>query len=310
MNWLVRRITGLAEITAFCAMLGFCAGFLAKYHFLFDICTNFRITAIQGLLGCGVLLLIFAKKKWFGTFSLAAGIVLLFTLYPYYTGKPDHPDQVEKTRLLVFNVLTDNEEKAKVADYILSKDPDVIVLLEIDVRWRLAMMARLSQKYPWHIERTRADNFGIAAFSKRPFTSAEILDLGEEIPSVDLCFDNVRIIGTHPVPPMNRDYRESRNRQFEALERVVNQSTLPLIVCGDMNSTPWSPAMKNFMKSTGLIDSARGFGYRATWYGMHGLVGLWIDHVFHSKEITTLHRDVGPDLGSDHRAIVFDYQVN
>ncbi|MEO0587954.1 MAG: endonuclease/exonuclease/phosphatase family protein, partial [Planctomycetota bacterium] len=79
------------------------------------------------------------------------------------------------------------------------------------------------------------------------------------------------------------------------------------VVAGDFNATPFSSSFAALGRA-GLINSQRGHGWSATWPGELIPLGLGIpiDHVVHSADLTTVSRDVGPRLGSDHHAVVVD----
>ncbi len=303
-NFLKRRL----QFISFLALLGVGAGLLARFHYLFEICTHFRLQAIIALVVCGLFLVLLTRPKWYGLFALIIGLALSVNVIGYFIGKPAAPTGSEK-RLLFLNVLTSNPAKDQVADYILKMNPDAVVLAEVDSQWEQAMVRRLSVTHPYQIIESREDNFGIAAFSKRPFKSAQIREIGEEVPSLDLSFDEFRVIGTHPVPPMNPEYSRSRNFQLAALTREIAGAKEPLILCGDLNCSPWSPFLKDFMSGAGLQDSARGFGIFPTWTGATILLGLPLDHIFHKPSILVTNREISPHLGSDHRAVVVDFRI-
>ncbi len=68
-------------------------------------------------------------------------------------------------------------------------------------------------------------------------------------------------------------------------------------------STPWSPHFRRLLRDSELRDVARGRGLSPTWYPTPLPLGIPIDHVLVSDEIGVAQREVGPDLGSDHRAV-------
>ena len=53
-----------------------------------------------------------------------------------------------------------------------------------------------------------------------------------------------------------------------------------------------------------MTNSMDGFGWQATYPAGGGPLMLPIDHLFHSDDLTTVARTIGPDLGSDHLPIV------
>ena len=78
----------------------------------------------------------------------------------------------------------------------------------------------------------------------------------------------------------------------------------PLVLIGDFNCTPWSPAFRKLVSYSGLRDSRRGLGVQPTWPSPFGPFGIPIDHALVSKDLHVIDRSVGPQVGSDHRGIV------
>ena len=305
---LTKRLVGYSGLIAAGAILGTLASLFGSYHFIFDLCTHFRFVSTPALMISGILLLIFAKSKWLGRVSVIAGIGLLVSLEPWKFVKHETGEPAD-IRIMLFNVLTGNRKKEMVADYILTESPDVAVLLEIDAAWNVALVKRLQPTYPHQLVRTRGDNFGIAVFSKQPFESAEIREFGGfELPSVDVQLTSLRIIGTHPIPPINSEYWIARNRQLSAIAQEAAKTAGPVIVCGDFNCSQWSPYMQKFIEVSGLADGSDVFGIRPTWKSFAGIIALPLDHIFYSKELSLTERKTGPYNGSDHKPVISGFR--
>jgi endonuclease/exonuclease/phosphatase (EEP) superfamily protein YafD len=73
-------------------------------------------------------------------------------------------------------------------------------------------------------------------------------------------------------------------------------------VVGDLNASPWSHSFRSLADSD-LINSLNGFGLQASWPAVLGPFGVPIDHLLHSAELTTVSREIGPSLGSEHRSV-------
>ena len=116
-----------------------------------------------------------------------------------------------------------------------------------------------------------------------------------------------RIIATHPLPPVSTEYWESRNAQLKSIAENVRDSAIPTMVCGDLNTTPWSPFFRDFMNQTGLRPASLGQGIPPTWTGRTALLGLAIDYVTVPPEVQVVSRRIGPNLGSDHRPVIVDF---
>lgn len=57
------------------------------------------------------------------------------------------------------------------------------------------------------------------------------------------------------------------------------------------------------MDATGLLDSHRGHGWQPSYPPWFGPLGIPIDHLWHSPELTTVERQLGPSRGCDHRIL-------
>ena len=160
----------------------------------------------------------------------------------------------------------------------------------------------------------RDDNFGIGLFGKLPFAEEQIPSIGAAgVPSilgtVDVGSAMLRVIATHPLPPIGGAYWRWRNGQLEELPEFVDPSR-PTILVGDLNATPWSYHFRRLVRRSGLIDSSRGWGIQPTW--PTGAPWLWVplDHLLHSRHISVARRRVGPNVGSDHYPLIVDFVVD
>jgi len=55
-----------------------------------------------------------------------------------------------------------------------------------------------------------------------------------------------------------------------------------------------------------LVNSQNGFGLAATWPTSLPISLIPLDHMLHSDSLTTVAREVGPDLGSDHKPLTVE----
>jgi endonuclease/exonuclease/phosphatase (EEP) superfamily protein YafD len=96
-----------------------------------------------------------------------------------------------------------------------------------------------------------------------------------------------------------------RGLHLQRVAAMAKASPVPLVVLGDLNCTPWSHAMT-------LIQTEGVLGYRTlapawepTWYSIAPLA-IPIDHVLCTAPLVVETRQIGPDLGSDHRSVLVD----
>ncbi len=257
----------------------------------------------------GVALLLW--RRWRSSaFLLLLGLIAALPVLSLYRGGDGAPPGVPVLRLLSANVLTGNRDSSRLLAAVAKENPDVLVLLEINERWRRELTA-LAATYPHRLLRPREDNFGIAVFSRLPGTVLELAQLGEtRLPSILATFEwqgqPTTLIATHPLPPLGSSGARRRNRQLEAIGERAAATEGAVIVIGDLNTTPWSPHFRDLLQQGDLRDSAQGRGLQPTWPAGSRLLRLPIDHCLHSADLMAVDRRVGSDIGSDHLPIVVD----
>jgi endonuclease/exonuclease/phosphatase (EEP) superfamily protein YafD len=119
----------------------------------------------------------------------------------------------------------------------------------------------------------------------------------------DLDGQPVHVIAAHPVSPLTPARAAQRDRALRRLATRAAADDAPTVVMGDLNATPWSPDLQQLLASGDLRDSQVGFGLQPSYPAPLGPVGIAIDHVLHSPELTTVLRALGPSFGSDHRIL-------
>jgi endonuclease/exonuclease/phosphatase (EEP) superfamily protein YafD len=288
-------------------------GLLGAYGWLLDLTSHFRVqyaVLLSVIAGALCVRRQFRIAAVFGVFALLNfGLVA-----PLYFGKPAGLTAAsQKLRVLLVNVDTSNRHYDWVNALIREKDPDLLVLEEVDERW-LNELKQLSGGYPHAITAPRDDNFGIALFSKRQLLRSNVVYLGEaEVPSVEVEIQvstkRVTIVGTHPLPPGSREYARLRNEQLAALAKFLADRTRPIILLGDLNATPWSVQFKRLVRATGLSDSSQGRGLHATWPANFFPLRIPIDHCLVSSDLTVLNKQVGRKVGSDHLPVIVELSV-
>jgi endonuclease/exonuclease/phosphatase (EEP) superfamily protein YafD len=305
------RWEGLLEAGLWIGLAGSWLGLLGHWHWLLDLCSHFRW---QGIVVC------FAAMIWAGwrrrRWVLQAALLTLglnsWLLVRAGGPVPGGNARADfNVRVVSFNVLTTNQNHADVLRWLQQSDADLIFLMEVDHLWAKALQPLLTT-HPHHLIQPASDNFGLALYSRLPPARLKILEPGELgltadtnlalTDSVEACFVTAgrswMFVGTHPVPPMGKEYAESRDRQLQALSRYLESAGLPALVTGDLNATPWSHGFRRLTSGTRL-QAAPG-SWIPTWRA-GSLFGIPIDLSLTSPPLHVESRHIGPDLGSDHR---------
>ena len=315
---LCRHLMNLVKVGVRLAAVASLLAFGARWHWLLDILANFRVQYAMYLIVATAVLLLCRNFRWAGI-SLIAVVLNLGVVLPYFIPLPnsasDTKEQRVSFRLATFNVLSSNRCCDEVVDYLRELDADFVFVLETSADWELAIKS-LRDLYPHQKNEIQSGNFGIALLSKNPFSEIKISEYTPSIASIDalvmLGGNRVRLIGTHPYPPINGKVSRLRNSHMQKLAESIatEASDAKTIVAGDFNMTPWSPHFRDFLEVSGLEDSAKGKGVQPTWYALPSFCfGIPIDHVCFDKSFRVDARLVGPELGSDHRPVWVDFSI-
>jgi endonuclease/exonuclease/phosphatase (EEP) superfamily protein YafD len=113
----------------------------------------------------------------------------------------------------------------------------------------------------------------------------------------------VHLLAAHPVSPLTAHRAAQRDETLARLAVRATDQDAAVIVVGDLNATPWSPKLRKMLLEAKLVDSQVGFGLQPSWPADRGRLGIAIDHVLYSTELTTVARELGPSFGSDHRMV-------
>jgi endonuclease/exonuclease/phosphatase family metal-dependent hydrolase len=211
---------------------------------------------------------------------------------------------------MLINVNTQTGDAGLVREVVKEHNPDILVLQEVNAQW-VQELAWLTNSLPYSHVEAREDNFGIGVFSKPPMTGVKYLHIGDaHVPSLlaTISVDQglLHVLATHPVPPVGPAYSHWRNRQLAEMPSHVDAS-VPFLLIGDLNVSPWNHNFTTLLRQSGLLDSARGHGVQPTWPSSNPLLRIPLDHCLHSPSITVVDRKIGAGVSSDHYPLIVDF---
>ena len=236
-----------------------------------------------------------------------------YCVLPYL---PLYPKQVEQSReifpgntvkILLYNVLMENEDTEKLINLIRKINPDIFLLSEVNERWVNAVSI-LDKDYPYSVKHPLDNTYGLALFSRLELKNPEVKFLIEDdIPSfhTNVKLDSGKLIKLyclHPRPPVPTENNRSLERDAELLivGRIAEKTDEPTIVAGDLNDVAWSRTTTLFQKISGLLDPRIGRGLYNSFHADHPLLRFPLDHVFHSNDFRLIELKRMPNIGSDH----------
>ena len=280
-----------------------CASLLENTFYLSDLLVQFRYQYL-----CVFLFLflfnLFLKKFSFSIAYSIMALINVLSLYPTWSNI--HHIEYPDLRIYFANLLSTNKEYSIFYQDISKENPDVIVLQEVNERWRRELIP-LSEEYSYNILIPREDNFGMAVFSKLKILEQEIIKGEAQVESIlfkiKINGQGTTILSTHPLPPVSPNYWRLRNKQYIEVGKYLNRTQGLKILIGDLNSVPWSSHLNRLSEVTNLIPVNT---FHGTWNSSFPSgMRLRLDHALISPELKGRLEVLG-DIGSDHLPFVLD----
>jgi endonuclease/exonuclease/phosphatase (EEP) superfamily protein YafD len=291
---------------------------MARHFWLGELAVHFRVQyAAMGMVGFSLLLVVrapawallaLAVASW-NAMAAAPTLVTKPVNLPRVSGEAASGDPV-RLRVTSINVFYANGEHQRVTDFIRRERPDAVVLLEMNAEWRTALGA-LDKDFPNRYQTIGGSGRGITLLSRLPMKDASVLPIGvRSEPAIQATLRaggrDVRIFAVHTTWPVAPPSAARRNLQLVRLAEHARAVTLPLVVVGDMNITPFSPHFQQLLKDGRLRSASEGFGWQATWPTFLPLAGIQIDHTLVNSRVAVEHFNRGAPVGSDHLPILVD----
>jgi endonuclease/exonuclease/phosphatase (EEP) superfamily protein YafD len=327
-------IVGLIRLGFGAAALGLGAAAIAAWFGFavpfFDLFNHFQVLLIIGsvIVLIGVLVL-FGGSLWrwpLGGLLLLGLIASAVTVVPETLAAlaPRAPlpgDGRPVITLMTHNLFGLNYDMPRVARYIAKVQPDILAFQEYFPEQREGLAPMLRATYPYSVYCVGGKRANIAVYSKLPFEQVKDGDCTQDpVAAGRTAHILVRftlangaqfaLLTTHfdwPFPIARQ--AQQRRTIIDAVRGV----SVPLIVVGDFNSTPWSYAQRNFATDAGLTRQTHGnltwpvwlwvFGWRATW------PFLPLDQVMSKGGIAIHDLYAGGPTGSDHLPIIVKFSV-
>jgi endonuclease/exonuclease/phosphatase (EEP) superfamily protein YafD len=281
-----------------------------------ELAASWRPHVAIGVLVVAVLCLAFSRRWMAGllvavALTLGADVLWSGLVSAQTEAGAIRTDEAPMARVMFANVLRSNPDLADLMDWVAEQDPDVLVLTEV-VPGHVEEIAGAMEGYGYQVLEPRHHAFGMTIYSRFPIADHQFAMLTTDtlseggpitlVARIETEQGVLAVAGVHPFPPANVASMIARNRQLEAAVDLLWDIEEPLVVVGDYNATPWSPALRQFAEELDL----HGFNIAATWPVWIGFTGIPIDHALISNELLFSRIEVGPNIGSDHRPIVID----
>ncbi len=284
-------------------------------YWIVDIFSHFPVQYAFGAL------LLLAACLWKRVVSLAFLAGLLFAVNISVLVDPGSSAQAAAPEYETFTVYSANISKTntdftKLVEELRKPDADILLLLEA-TEDNIKYLQTLIKLYPYHIVNLNSGSSGTGTvlMSKFQIVDSNIekySEFGNMLVSATLKINNKRLVfyGTHFPRPLYMQEFSARSEQVMLLAQMISKQSVPVIVAGDLNATPYSPAFRKLLEKSGLKDSREGFGWQPSWPAFFPFLWLPIDHILVSPEIQVHNRATGSYLGSDHYPVFAELSIN
>lgn len=294
---------------ALAALIGL--SFLAPYLPLADSVAHFRLHLSLALIAaCLTLALLRARLVAGIALGVAtAGLIGLGPAWPRWSATAE-TSATSGISVMQLNLSYRNGVTERVVALIRERRPDFVALQEVSRRTEPVLDA-LRHDYPHRVQCDFVAVGGVAVLSRHPLADGRNSGCaGRDAlawlrASVDGRAVSVASLHLHWPYPFQQHQHITRIRQpLEAIPK-------PVIVGGDFNAAPWSHAVDRIARAT---ETGVTGGLRFTYSGQFtrwGLpLALPIDHILHPDALSSRNVGLGPDVGSDHRPVIAEFDWN
>jgi endonuclease/exonuclease/phosphatase (EEP) superfamily protein YafD len=272
-----------------------------------DLLAQFTAPALIAtvLLTCGLALL---RMKAPAVLALLTGLLFVLAVWPQWFPKASKPEpDAAIVRIYSANLFYLNNDTARIRQSIEAADADIVVLIEL-ASDPVQQIDQLLAGYPHRVaslrlDQTRGPSRSLIA-SRWPLTArADPPDgLHAVSATVRTPLGPVNVVGVHLTRPWPVQHSWGQISQTLALDAVVESLDGPVVVAGDFNSVSSARIGKQVQRDIGLRPAP---GFPGTWPGdLPSALGITIDQVYASPDLTFVSRRLGRPNGSDHRPVV------
>lgn len=311
-----------------CSFIGH---FLGRFYF-FELFSHFTIQyqyVSYGFIGLWLIYWLVYRKVVKLTLPILSVIALISTAYlnktPWIAGdyNTSIPAPQGDVRVLHANVLYSREQYTTTVAMLKQQQSDLYVLQEMTPESIRLVTAQVRTEFPYWFACPSKQQVWTLVGSRTAFRVDQALVRKLHIISLTTTIRGreVSLLTVHPHTPLIPSWFRERNEQLAYVANKARHTSLPTVLIGDFNISPFSPIYEEIFQpfgptSTGTIPdkqgsltAARQTKTQPTWPRFLPPMMIPIDHAFVNKGFAPLSFRTLDQPGSDHRAIVVDLKL-
>ncbi len=288
-----------------------------------------RVVPYMFIPGLLLLLPVLAARKFRLLCLLSVpGIIFLILYHPYVLPMPAAEKPADLS-VMTYNVLYKNFNYDAVANVILTYQPDLVALQEVQPAMMDFLETQLADVYPYSMI-GEVDAYGTTAvFSRHPLQNAYMVDLQAGRPAVVIQTEvngvRINFLAVHlwafvpwglmpeEVPESLTRQTSTQNRQAQLLiEEVSHQQGITIVGC-DCNSNETSGSLR--IIANVMQNAAREVGWRLHGSRLRNVKPdrdlLHIDYLFYRGQLNPVGVfTIQDNGGSDHFPVLASFRFN
>lgn len=283
------------------------AAFFGDTWWFFDFVANFRWHLFWGLIGAAILYTLVARGIASIVF-LAAALVNAWLIVPLWFGTQPAATGEDGVRVVHADIYPGVDDSVFLMRWLFESDADLILVAGTTAD-RLKPLFADDSPYSILVSPDRPDVPGIVAVGTKmwPVEVTYTEGLAEPVYRITVGAngETIDVVTTWGDLASNSKDAHRLAARLEAVSAAINSASHPVVVIGDLGATRWTHGMAALRDTTGVRDATEGSGYLSTWPVseiplLGGWIGIPIDVVLMTDEITLLELSTGPDIGAGH----------
>ncbi len=290
------------------------AAFFGDRWWLFDYVANFRWQLMWALIIAAIIYTLVARGIASIVF-LAVALLNAWLISPLWLGDQPAATGEDGVRIVHADVYPGVTDRTHFLRWVLGTEADLVLIAGTTVEW---LEPLTDEGYPYTIvvEPEVPGTPGIVALGLEdwPVEVTHINDNAAVDPeavyriTVGANGDAINIVTTWGDLNSSADAADRLAARIDTISEAVTSSPHPVAVIGNLGATRWTLGMRTMRDTINLRDATEGLGYLSTspvsgLPVIGGWLGLPIDIVLMTPEITPLELSTGPDIGSNHLPI-------